>query len=967
MKRKMTTSVCAALLAGVPAFLGAVDLVRDGRPVSAIKISEKASPVERHAADEFRIYLKKITGADVPVGTDVKAEAVVRFVLGKPEGVKLDGFAIEAGSGEMRICAAEERGFLFGVYSTLKRCGDVCWLYPGEEGEVCPKRATFTVPDGRVVRNPILAQRRFIFNGGSGFVPDSYDWVLRNGIQLHMYPVPAGSKAEAFGIARACIWIGGGGFQEFLDYGKRDKRPYFEKHPEQFGLMRGKRILSNNDVYCQPCTSNPETLAELLKGNLASIDESRHGDERPIQWNLANDDYLNWCECANCAKLDVPEEMEYNRHGSRWWEYVNFMANGILSARRNVTLTCFAYQTYRWPSARVKPDPRVAPVICPHGRCYTHSLDDPTCPVNARRFRPMFERWFEAGAHPTTFEYHPELPGKSHYVFTARSWVKDLVWYAKKGMGGFGMVVTAPTGVYEHHDYGRKHLYGLTNQWRSNWLRHWATGHFTWNPEDDFDAVYEKVGALYYGRTWPVMKEYRALLENAIYDSRVHFAYGVPDAELGICAERPGLVDTARRLLKEGAGLAAGDPVLSSRLAKESDWFERNWIACLDLYLRNKTTGYNARKIVRPIVIDGKLDEPDWKEAKFDSDFKSYVEGGSPAPANPQTFVKVAYDRDNLYFGIEAMKPADGSTLDTAKKDGLGALHGSHFEIYVTPPSLNGRYYHIGLSHNGHLYQALTTSDSERDTNVRVNPEWKIADASDRWTVEMRMPLGALGLHVVDGDVWKVNVARVASDGRGRKTEAVSSWCNSVFHGSTAHRNLAFGEKGAVLENGDFEDVAKPLVEKKNQRWTYVGDRAPAKWTFNNITEAKANVVTGKAPSGRNYLHVESPGYAYFGQFLKKGSLCPGFVTIVWRARGQGEISANVYIAGTYHSDKAFNGKLSSPADWRPYTTTFPLAAEDLAKGSATFYFRTSGSVDIDDVRIVSEKPEEMPEDAKHR
>ena len=60
---------------GLPA--GGLELVKDGRPQGAIILSPRASPSEQLAADELAAYLKKMSGAAVPVTTQAAPAGIV--------------------------------------------------------------------------------------------------------------------------------------------------------------------------------------------------------------------------------------------------------------------------------------------------------------------------------------------------------------------------------------------------------------------------------------------------------------------------------------------------------------------------------------------------------------------------------------------------------------------------------------------------------------------------------------------------------------------------------------------------------------------------------------------------------------------------------------------------------------------------------------------------------------------------
>ncbi len=965
-----------------------VDLVKNGQAKASVVLAPEASAVEKHAAEEFVFFLKKITGATLTV-SDKPVPGLVPVRLGKttsenmssvPELKRLapqireDGFGVSAGPRGVQLFANVDRGVLYSVYHVLRKYGNVYFLYPGEEGEICPKSPDFSIADGEEVKNPVFTVRKFNLNGGSGWTPDTFDWLLRNGLILYSYstPVPKGKADEKarFLESRGVVFSEGGHDMGNLlvgygaNYTQR-MNALLKEHPEYFGLVDGRRLPAGNiDGASQPCTSNPEVLRRMLENCIRRIQDAC-GDRENIR-GFCNDDHTTWCLCENCRKLDSPlETNSFNRRSTRWWHFVNFMAKGILDSGKcpGTTLSTLAYQNFRMPPLGIKPDPRVTVGIAPHQRCYLHPLDDPSCTVNADKFRGLFEAWHKAGMRAYTFEYHPEMPGATNYLFNEKAWIDDLKYYHKLRMAGYGMVTNAPNG---HYQKDSPRLYARQNRWMSSWQRHWLTGYFSWNIDADFDAVSEKINRLYYGPAYPAMKEYRKLLTDAILDSHLHMGYGTPNSVLGKCYDRPGLPGKALELLDRAEKAAGKDPVLLKRIARDREYFKVNWEAAYQEYLATRQKEYNARRRAGVITVDGKLDENDWKDSDFISDFKILSgDNAAPAEACPATFVRLLYDDSNLYFGVEAMKAKNGKVDAKAKSDGLSALNGSHIELFITPPELKGKYYHLGFSVNGKLFQALTTTGSSRDESVKLNPEYKITDQPDRWVLETRIPLSPLQLKVADGVVWRINVARGALDDSGKMQ---SSSCSAgVFHGSEVHRSVAFGKTGAILRNGDLEDLVPARVrtfkDPNRKDWDYRSKTVPKFWYFNENNIGSVEMRSDTPAAGKWYMRITGTN-SFIGQALSVPGKEVSRYSVSLRARGKGEFLLRLLVKGKYYGGRQTVEKLDSPDRWVTVSSTIECPPGE----AATFYMRVTGTVDADDIRIAPAAAEEesMPNAMKH-
>ena len=960
----------------------AATLVRNGKSSSYILLSPDAGKVEKHAAKELSFFLKKQTGADVKIENKrVPGKTVIQFVSADDkntvkdpavnkaiQNIRHDGFIIHSGKDFVTIIAKEKRGFIYGAYRILTDFGDIYWLFPGEYGEFIPKKNSFEVPEMCKNYNPAFLQRKFRLNGGSGWTPETYDWLMRNGLQLFVSKNALWGPRFDYMAERDAIYNDGdGGLVPIMGSSKGYVPKVWEeirkKNPEYFGFRNGKYC---KPMESQPCTSNPAVKELILKHTLEKL--SQYPADRKVNWTMSNDDHTNWCECKNCLALDDPADDRSNNRATRWWHLVNYLVPRILEKHKNVHIEAFAYQNFRFPPAHLKPDTRAAVMICPHGRCYLHTLDDPSCPPNATKFREMFDCWARRGIQGTTFEYHPEMPGQVHYLFHERSWVKDLQYYHKLKMYGFGMVVTAPTDNYKNHRYGRSHFYSLRNSWEAHWQRYFLTGYYSWNIDASFDEISEKINSLWYGKTWKVMKQYRQELISALYDSRVHMGYGTPTSVLGKCYERPNFAAKVNALLAEAARLAKGDAILEKRIARDKEFFNSDWVGAFKAYAKGKQKEYNARKREGKIIIDGNLNEMDWKECAFGTDFNVFNEK-EEIKADPQTFVRILYDINTLYFAIEGVKEKGVKTnpADLAKADGLPALDGTHFEIFLTPANWNGKYYQLGFSQNGKFYQALTTGGSSRDFSLKLNPEFKCKDLADRWILEAKVDISKLGVKISDGSVWKINIARSARKKDGK--HQLSSWStNGVFHGSDVHRSVAFGSKGAVIRNGDVEDLVPYKAPKykvpPKRKWSFAGNIVPKYWSFNENNVGKCAVKKDTPASGKNYISIEGI-YSFVDIYMNEPDKKAARYFITLSARGKGELCVSIRTDGKYSYAKNSSIKPTSKDKWASYSLVIDAPA---VKGiGKVLALRINGKIDIDNIQVQRMPEEEIPDAEKHK
>ena len=75
-------------------------------------------------------------------------------------------------------------------------------------------------------------------------------------------------------------------------------KEHFNKHPEYFALMNGRRTID------QLCLTNPEVYALTIKKLKA---EMALQSDKQI-WSVSQDDNFSYCQCENCTKIIEKEQ-----------------------------------------------------------------------------------------------------------------------------------------------------------------------------------------------------------------------------------------------------------------------------------------------------------------------------------------------------------------------------------------------------------------------------------------------------------------------------------------------------------------------------------------------------------------------------------------------------------------------------------------------------------------------------------
>lgn len=231
---------------------------------------------------------------------------------------------------------------------------------------------------------------------------------------------------------------------------------------------------------------------------------------------------------------------------------------------------------------------------------------------------------------------------------------------------------------------------------------------------------------------------------------------------------------------------------------------------------------YVARRVDKPIKVDGKLDEQVWKDAPSTGPFVNTMNGG---PADQPTEAKLLWDDKNLYVAFQAADADIWSSL-TKRDDKLWTEEA--VELMIDADQNGKSYIELQVAPNGSLFDTYLPEyrkyedsvdpkakqfswNSKATVKVSVDGTLNKHDDKDRgWVVELALPLvdvkgmdpkgEASRLPPGLGDVWRMNMFRMDMPGGTGKTQHASGWSPPLvgdFHALDRFGELVFGnEKG---------------------------------------------------------------------------------------------------------------------------------------------------------------------------
>ena len=292
--RALFSCVCSFLLLIFPfsnVSIGAepVQLAKEGKALLTITVSEKASPATIALAEELKDYLSQISGAKFETGTGTGNSGIV---LGLPEDFTSlpfqvlfeqspfgrEKYLIRSTSDGLYLLGTTDMAVSHAVWDLLHRFG-YRQFFPGETWEIVPEIADLKIAIDDF-QEPDFHARRIWYNWGFwGYNEIPYrDWCRRNrsaqGFQLNSGHAYDGIMVE--------------------------NREEFEKHPEYFALIDGKRFTNWDDQ--KFCTSNPGLRKLVVDHVIRSFERNPELDSV----SLDPSDGGGWCQCEECAKIGNP-------------------------------------------------------------------------------------------------------------------------------------------------------------------------------------------------------------------------------------------------------------------------------------------------------------------------------------------------------------------------------------------------------------------------------------------------------------------------------------------------------------------------------------------------------------------------------------------------------------------------------------------------------------------------------------
>lgn len=439
----------------------------------AIVIAVDADECQRYAVEELRDYVKQLTDVELPIvtkaedaaGATLPEKAIVLEVENRDSP---DAFRLYADGQRLRIVGGGSRGVLYGVYELLETYGGVEWF--SSWWTIVPKLDSFVVPGAMDdVQKPAFAMRQ-----ASCPSPALAARLRLNGRQCF----PKGTNVKKFG-GPAHPSIGFGHTMNWLLPPKK----YFAEHPEYFAEVNGVRVSERT----QPCLTNPDVLRIVTSNVLVALRSNPGREFYPVTQN----DWGNWCTCANCAAVDAEEES----HAGTMVRFVNAVAEAVEKEFPSAKIQTFAYKYTQKPPKKTRLRHNVMPTMCTITADFSEPLAVSVGAHNRRRnLAGAMRGWAEHATEMFVWDYTVDFRNYLMPFPNGHSLLPNLRFF---------------------RDCGAKYVkeQGYCGPGEFAELKVWLLAKGMWNPDVEEGPLLDRFFVGFYGAAAPAVREYFEALQ----------------------------------------------------------------------------------------------------------------------------------------------------------------------------------------------------------------------------------------------------------------------------------------------------------------------------------------------------------------------------------------------------------------------------------------------------------------------
>ena len=484
-------------------------IVENGVSNYSIVLPARPSEVDRFAAKELQKYIRRISGAVLPIaGSRTPHSVLIGLTFAKKLGIPVnraklgyDGYVIKSAGNTVVLAGREERGTLYAVYSFLEKIG--CrWYAPNYKfygkwgGQYVPKMSSITFPKICIFRKPDYEYRKeYVEEGWTHTVSADrklISWMAKVGMNTLVYPLNYdGENRVVWDKVRKrlipelqkrglLIEVGGHGYQNFLPPAK-----YFKKHPDWFGSWNGKRSEYANVVFN---TANKEAMKQFTDNVLSYLKSHPEIDIL----DLWPPDGARWSNDSANLALGSPSD--------RQALLLNHVAAIIRRLYPRIKVESIAYSYYLKPPGKIAIDqPNILMDFCPISRSFAHPIWDTANAENARYDR-ILKRWLDGKAFKGEmgfYSYYTKYVWRSLPVVIPHLIQREMAYLHSLGVDGIG-------------------CFSEPGNWFTYELNHYTIAKASWNSDVNVDSLLAGFMRRRYGKAANYLGRYFRIIETTV-------------------------------------------------------------------------------------------------------------------------------------------------------------------------------------------------------------------------------------------------------------------------------------------------------------------------------------------------------------------------------------------------------------------------------------------------------------------
>ncbi|MAE64720.1 MAG: hypothetical protein CMJ18_10680 [Phycisphaeraceae bacterium] len=551
-----------------------VVLVREGRPESTIVISAAPGYSVQLAAFELQHYVRKISGATIPIVREPAGVEGTRILVGagqateglglanrdfrqrehlietRPGMLILMGLDTTTGSdrelgydGDLSVMTEHHfapLGSCHAVHTFLERLG-VRWYLPTELGEVVPEKKTIEVAPVRIRRmthasdfgrNQFGINRQLYLNEYEYKVPGTlelstldYDehFDLRSGVlywirQKKWGCEPFRSNHSFHGWEFAF----GRDHPEWFSTKSWEKMEKLIREPEGF-QTKINPVLSNEGLI----RKKVEVVRAYFDGKPPPFTDAYYS-AAGNSFGVCLNDNGYWSEDPECVKQYEPDMGHAGKVSRYFWTFVNRVAREVRKTHPNGEIIGLAYWSYTLPPREpFRLEPNVSVMLCKFPIIYWHR-------EHRDHDYEQIETWIRYGAkHVYTWEYliWPSI-ARSFPSILPRTYAEDAKWLASHPQFKGGYMQMYGFGIESADGQRRAGL-----MWE-NPINYFFNAYFRWklydDPLRDIDRMLDEFFEGFYGPAAAPARRFVEAMEDRWNDRPMREAsgFGTPEADL---------------------------------------------------------------------------------------------------------------------------------------------------------------------------------------------------------------------------------------------------------------------------------------------------------------------------------------------------------------------------------------------------------------------------------------------------